>query len=1611
MKVWCVLLVGTLLFHIVDSQRCPRFMDLVEEGRRCRKPCTTDVDCRGALKKCRCDDDCGLSCFNPKAECPALAGIPDGRVTYRGRTRKYNSRAQYVCNQGYSLRGEAFRSCRSDKKWSGTEAKCIKGCSYPGRKANAYPDTQEDAFSPGQSVNYICRQGHRGFGSAVVTCTVDFTWTDLNLFCGIISCPAPDEPANGRVIGNRYTFASRITFECNPGYTMMTQKSRRICTAEGTWDGRTPTCLIKRCNAPEEPAHGTVDSRGVDFTYRSRVKFNCNQGYKNIGSSLAVCNENATWEGTANCILNLECDFETYRTPTCGFTNLRNGWTRTPVRQTRLGRQGYIAVGRAYRDFHPTLTSPPVPRNNGKCFKFFYKLETAGAAMNVKIGDQIKREYRTRRAGWQAGELNVPRSVTEATVAFVVASGTVHLDDITVRNESCSDECQVRPCSNGGTCRDEVDSYTCFCRQDFTGRTCSTDLKCPDFPRSIDNGEVRITYPRESQGHHLPGTRVSYTCRDGYKITSTRYQTSVTYTCLTTKLWNANPRTISCVRKSCPPLRRIINGQMNPVFHEALHHPVGTVVTFTCSSGYRLTSTLPLRCRDSESWSRTQPSCRVIQCTSFRVTEGRLIPQQNAYAIGSTVSIECNNGFRLNGINSRSCSQRGDWVGEIPRCTAIPENPAPVNPGSPDNSAQPGSPVDRDRPGINWNDWEQWGSWGTCSSSCGPGTRKRTRRCPGSPHGMLMCRGENTEFKNCNSLSCSSTEAADVLYWGGKKYMFFDNKMNREQASRLCRQHGGMLAVLQERPEYLAIFRKLRDTNRLNDSNAYWLGLDKNSRDFHWNWVGEVKFVMEKWLRRIWTQKHWPTCVVMSTWKCGQTWHLKKEYWFPTNCWKQVSCQQLNNVLCEGSCGCLNGGSCTSDGSCHCPSKFVGDKCQIHANFCDSLPCLNGATCQVDSSCQCREGFYGARCENVYRCPQLSATLNGSIHYIGLRSSHREYGSRVEVNCNAGFKPNRKILTCLGMGQWSGELPRCTVQRCNELRIPTNGRIVYQGTLSERLNVGQRANVTCNPGYRTDTEELICESGGWSPSSSPTCNRYRCNELGNPSNGRIVYQGTLLEKLNLEQRANVRCNAGYRTETEMLICDPSGWSPSSSPTCNPRSCFFEDLRIAEGVVVRGYDKNSLPETLPSGSNITMECANSTHDFFGKSQLNCLRGLWDHDPESTSCHAPCTPLQTPAEGRFEFMDYANNSINRWKWGSRIKLSCNPGYKPSNRSDIVCQDGWSSEATCETRPCLLYGSDLHVGLKFVGFELEYYDEREFKVGASVQLECDNQSEELAEKFDRTVTCLPGGFWTADVRSYYCVASPAEPESTPNDIPITSTTPPTTTTTDLPLSDLGNCPSPRNNKNLIQYRVRSGQVRMYRFRCGPGFRIQGDKRVACLDNGEWEKPTPTCISKLCKIRPDDLSGGVGVAGFTNDQLQDQDFDPGTKAIFFCTGQNMEIIGETETICMQGGNWSHPISRTTCRAYSCKISPSELSNGVSVVEISMEGLQLKTFQPGTSATFQCADPNTEIFGENQIICMQGGNWNNPVNSTTCREPADQPDVSTMPPPSNSSQTARPPK
>ena len=39
------------------------------------------------------------------------------------------------------------------------------------------------------------------------------------------------------------------------------------------------------------------------------------------------------------------------------------------------------------------------------------------------------------------------------------------------------DECQSNPCQNGGTCKDQVNGYSCSCNAGYTGEKCQTSMK------------------------------------------------------------------------------------------------------------------------------------------------------------------------------------------------------------------------------------------------------------------------------------------------------------------------------------------------------------------------------------------------------------------------------------------------------------------------------------------------------------------------------------------------------------------------------------------------------------------------------------------------------------------------------------------------------------------------------------------------------------------------------------------------------------------------------------------------------------------------------------------------------------------------------------------------------------------------------------------------------------------------------------------------------------------------------------------------------------------------------------------------------------------------------
>ncbi|KAK3728579.1 hypothetical protein QZH41_011661 [Actinostola sp. cb2023] len=236
-----------------------------------------------------------------RADCPSLSAPAHGKI--EGIRREVGSTVRVSCSIGYRVTPDngAFRTCGSDKKWSGSDPTCqIIDCGDPGTPWHGFKDGSDYRYSA--AVTYRCRAKHFLEGVKERKCGADGKWTGSLPRCLENSCGNPGSPSNGVKTGNNHTYGAVIRYSCNKGYDLRGSSSR-TCQTTGQWNGVQPTCNIKNCGDPGSPSNG--HRVGNDFTYGNAASFDCSPGYKLHGSASRVCRETGTWSGTkASCVVS-----------------------------------------------------------------------------------------------------------------------------------------------------------------------------------------------------------------------------------------------------------------------------------------------------------------------------------------------------------------------------------------------------------------------------------------------------------------------------------------------------------------------------------------------------------------------------------------------------------------------------------------------------------------------------------------------------------------------------------------------------------------------------------------------------------------------------------------------------------------------------------------------------------------------------------------------------------------------------------------------------------------------------------------------------------------------------------------------------------------------------------------------------------------------------------------------------------------------------------------------------------------------------------------------------------------------------------------------------------
>ncbi|XP_012872795.1 PREDICTED: complement receptor type 1-like isoform X2 [Dipodomys ordii] len=155
-------------------------------------------------------------------------------------------------------------------------------CKAPEQFSSARPTTpiDESEFPIGTSLKYECRPGfiRRQF---LITCLPNSEWTDVSDKCIRKACNTPPDPLNGRVhVQTDTQFGSTITYTCNQGFRLLGPSSA-LCILSGNtvvWDNEAPDCERILCEPPPAIPNGEILSSSEDFQYGMVVTYRCMPG-------------------------------------------------------------------------------------------------------------------------------------------------------------------------------------------------------------------------------------------------------------------------------------------------------------------------------------------------------------------------------------------------------------------------------------------------------------------------------------------------------------------------------------------------------------------------------------------------------------------------------------------------------------------------------------------------------------------------------------------------------------------------------------------------------------------------------------------------------------------------------------------------------------------------------------------------------------------------------------------------------------------------------------------------------------------------------------------------------------------------------------------------------------------------------------------------------------------------------------------------------------------------------------------------------------------------------------------------------------------------------------
>uniref|UniRef100_A0AAY4DQL8 CUB and Sushi multiple domains 2 n=1 Tax=Denticeps clupeoides TaxID=299321 RepID=A0AAY4DQL8_9TELE len=548
------------------------------------------------------------------------------RLIY-GMQNQYEAMMMLTCDPGYYYRGQRVISCQANGTWDYPEPRpaCeIISCGELGTPPSGNKIGTLTVY--GATAIFSCNMGYTLVGSRVRECMSHGLWSGSEVQClGCNNsynlcvflptaghCGSPEPIVNGQIIGENYNYRGSVVYQCNPGFRLI-GVSVRICEQDHRWSGKTPVCVPITCGHPGNPGNGVTHS--TQFNLNDMVRFTCNTGFVLQGAVKSHCQPNGQWSNTL---------------PKCKIVNCTDpGHVENSVRQV-------LATGPHRYSYQTTVSY--------SCNPSYYLLGTSTISCQ---GDGTWDRSLPKCLLMLCDRPSVP--------PYAQISGDRRTVGSVIRY-SCIGQ------------RSVVGNTTRMCQLD--GHWSGSLPHCSGETMGVCGDPGVPVHGIRLGEEFMVGSVVRFSCEPGYILKG-----SSDRTCLSNGSWvGTQPEchVVSCGNPGTPR-----NAQIQ--FHDGL--VFSRSISYACREGYYSTGLLTRHCTVNGTWTGTMPECSIINCGDPGVPANGM-RLGNDFTYGNSVSFQCSPGFTMDTDRASTliCTKDRTWNATKPVCRAIVCGLPPVIP-------------------------------------------------------------------------------------------------------------------------------------------------------------------------------------------------------------------------------------------------------------------------------------------------------------------------------------------------------------------------------------------------------------------------------------------------------------------------------------------------------------------------------------------------------------------------------------------------------------------------------------------------------------------------------------------------------------------------------------------------------------------------------------------------------------------------------------------------------------------------------------------------------------------------------------------------------------------